>query len=577
MDWTKCDIMVPCLLSSPQNPRPPRAAQHFNIIDTSQKYQDTVEIEVQKDFFGNMVVYWTEIMHIVEHAIYLKDSEGKAASFVKDANDKTRDPLTIVIHKPPPGPDVSPLNLGSRIEPERTLSASTRIRKSLYRALFRAKSVPMSSEMTGSRHPQTRITTSQSTDNQPWGLKGDSDEATHSRLAKLSPPVQDDYQSTSISEFSSKDPSDSSDVISVSQPPRRNRSTSNSTLSSFVLLSVQSHLTSGDQGHRQSTTSSNDFSVRSLPDSSAGPLNPAPTAVPALSALSDASHLSLELEDLSLYTDTHDTYRYMAPHPPEIQYSFPSTLMAARYFPSNMPSRVARTIFALLDRQTLHSTLTVSKGWFRYAVRFLYRDPFDSERIHAQYCGPLDSLVSPSPHSLAFSSSSSSSTSSRQSLRPPDERKLVRLLLRSIGCPSEPGEKEVLVCEENEWIMGRSKLVDEYGQQIQTSVNYIRFLEVFDWAPWQRYIDFWDSTQLMLEDEEEDKRAAAAALVQSEQEGNPSDDDNDDDNNIRGSDSNGSSTSSNEEQDDYYKQAFFLKRKKAWRRARRQKRKEQRR
>ncbi|KAF9570739.1 hypothetical protein EC968_001424, partial [Mortierella alpina] len=215
---------------------------------------------------------------------------------------------------------------------------------------------------------------------------------------------------------------DSPDFISVSPPPRRNRSNSNSTLSSFVLLSDQSHLTSRVQCDRQSTTtSSNDFSVRSLPDSSAGPSHPTPTAGPALSALSDASYLSLELEDLSLYTDTHDTYRYVAPHPPEIQYSFPSTPMAARYFPSNMPSRVARTIFALLDRQTLHSTLTVSKGWFRYAAGFLYRDPFESERIHAQYCGTLDSLVSPSPHS-----SYSSSTSSRQSLRPSDERKLVR-------------------------------------------------------------------------------------------------------------------------------------------------------
>ncbi|CAO3565745.1 unnamed protein product [Mortierella alpina] len=288
---------------------------------------------------------------------------------------------------------------------------------------------------------------------------------------------------------------DSPDFISVS-PPRLHRSASNSTLSSFV------HLTSHGQTDRQSTTSSSNFSVRSLPDSVVGPFNPPPGVNPALSALSDASYLSLELEDLSLYTDTHDTYRYVASHPPEIQYAFPSTPMAARYFPSNMPSRVARTIFALLDRHTLQSTLTVSKGWF-----------------------------------------------------------------------SEPGEKEVLVCEENEWVMGRSKLVDEYGQQIQTSVNYIRFLEVFDWAPWQRYIDFWDSTQLLLEDEEEDKRAAAAQLEQEEARSDDSDDDDD-----KGS---GISTDGDDdghlEQDPYSSGVFFLKCKKAWQRARKLKKKDQRR
>ncbi|KAF9961446.1 hypothetical protein BGZ70_008282 [Mortierella alpina] len=358
---------------------------------------------------------------------------------------------------------------------------------------------------------------------------------------------------------------DSPDFISVS-PPRLHRSTSNSTLSSFV------HLTSHGQNDRQSTTSSSNFSIRSLPDSVTGPSHPTPGGGvnPALSALSDASYLSLELEDLSLYTDTHDTYRYVAPHPPEIQYAFPSTPMAARYFPSNMPSRVARTIFALLDRHTLQSTLTVSKGWFRYAAGFLYRDPFDSERVHAQYCGTRSSLVSPS----SSSSYSFPSASSYQSLKPSDERKLVRLLLRSIGCPSEPGEKEVLVCEENEWVMGRSKLVDEYGQQIQTSVNYIRFLEVFDWAPWQRYIDFWDSTQLLLEDEEEDKRAAVAQLEQEGKNSEPSDHDDDGSSNNNSSDGDGNGY---EEPDAYYKQILFLKRKKAWQRARKLKKKEQRR
>ncbi|KAF9279108.1 hypothetical protein BGZ68_008124 [Mortierella alpina] len=356
---------------------------------------------------------------------------------------------------------------------------------------------------------------------------------------------------------------DSPDFISVSPPPRLHRSTSNSTLSSFVLLSDRSHLTSHVPNDRQSTSSSTDFSIRSLPDSIVGPSNPGPGPGPghssALSALSDASYLSLELEDLSLYTDTHDTYRYVAPHPPEIQYSFPSTPMAARYFPSNMPSRVARSIFALLDRHTLQSTLTVSKGWFRYAAGFLYRDPFDSERVHAQYCGTLDSLVS------RPSSSYSSAASSRQTLTPSNERKLVRLLLRSIGCPSEPGEKEVLVCEENEWIMGRSKLVDEHGEQIQTSVNYIRFLEVFDWAPWQRYIDFWESTQLLLEDEEEDKRVALAQMELEEKKSDRSDVD------FSGI----SSSSCDEEQEEIFRQKIAMKRKKVWQKAKKQKKKEQ--
>ncbi|KAF9961752.1 hypothetical protein BGZ72_001991 [Mortierella alpina] len=352
---------------------------------------------------------------------------------------------------------------------------------------------------------------------------------------------------------------DSPDFISVSPPPRLHRSTSNSTLSSFVLLSEGSQHNSHVQDERRSTTSSTDFSIKSLPDSIVGPSNPVPGHNQALSALSDASYLSLELEDLSLYTDTHDSYRYVAPHPPEIQYAFPSTPMAARYFPSNMPSRVARTIFALLDRHTLQSTLTVSKGWFRYAAGFLYRDPFDSEQVHAQNCGTLRSLVSPS---------------SRQSLRPSDERKLVRLLLRSIGCPSEPGEKAVLVCEENEWVMGKSMLVDEHGNQIHTSVNYIRFLEVFDWAPWQRYLDFWDTTQLLLEDEEEDKRAilaeiAIAQMVEKEEEEEAKN------NKVNSS----SDSSSNEEGDDYftnaYKNASYVKRRKAWKKRAREQKKAQ--
>ncbi|KAG0311707.1 hypothetical protein BG000_006566, partial [Podila horticola] len=55
----------------------------------------------------------------------------------------SRDPLTIIVHKAPPDHDIVPLSKGLRIEPERTLSASTRIRKSLYRTLFRSNSVPV--------------------------------------------------------------------------------------------------------------------------------------------------------------------------------------------------------------------------------------------------------------------------------------------------------------------------------------------------------------------------------------------------------------------------------------------------
>lgn len=52
--------------------------------------------------------------------------------------------LQVLVHKPNPSPVATPLSKGLRIEPERTLSVSSRIRKKLYRALFRSKSAPVS-------------------------------------------------------------------------------------------------------------------------------------------------------------------------------------------------------------------------------------------------------------------------------------------------------------------------------------------------------------------------------------------------------------------------------------------------
>ncbi|KAH7036113.1 hypothetical protein BKA57DRAFT_429798 [Linnemannia elongata] len=140
-------------------------AQVFLIFDTDKEYQDMIKVETQQDSFGDMVVYWTDIMHLHENAIYLKDDKGMVATFVKDDDTSetrvplrvlySRDPLTIIVHKPPPDHVVLPLSKGLRIEPERTLSASTRIRKKLYRALFRANSVPIAPlESTGAYHHQ---------------------------------------------------------------------------------------------------------------------------------------------------------------------------------------------------------------------------------------------------------------------------------------------------------------------------------------------------------------------------------------------------------------------------------------
>ncbi|KAF9946037.1 hypothetical protein BGZ72_000747 [Mortierella alpina] len=59
-------------------------AQVFLIFDTDKEYQDMIKVETQEDSFGDMVVYWTDIMHLHENAIYLKDNKGMVATFVKD-------------------------------------------------------------------------------------------------------------------------------------------------------------------------------------------------------------------------------------------------------------------------------------------------------------------------------------------------------------------------------------------------------------------------------------------------------------------------------------------------------------
>ncbi|KFH72907.1 hypothetical protein MVEG_00132 [Podila verticillata NRRL 6337] len=142
-------IIPPDSLANGYDSRLP--AQEFKIFDTHKTYQDTIKIETQKDPFGDLVVYWTDIMHLHENAIYLKDNNGKVTTFVKNDSQEmrmplrvlySRDPLTIIVHKAPPDHVIVPLSKGLRIEPERTLSASTRIRKNLYRAFIGTKSTP---------------------------------------------------------------------------------------------------------------------------------------------------------------------------------------------------------------------------------------------------------------------------------------------------------------------------------------------------------------------------------------------------------------------------------------------------
>lgn len=65
------------------------AAQVFLIFDTDKAYLETIKIETQKDSFGDLVVYWTDIMHLHENAIYLKDNYGMVANFVKNDSHET--------------------------------------------------------------------------------------------------------------------------------------------------------------------------------------------------------------------------------------------------------------------------------------------------------------------------------------------------------------------------------------------------------------------------------------------------------------------------------------------------------
>ncbi|KAF9916670.1 hypothetical protein BX616_003167 [Lobosporangium transversale] len=146
-----------------------------------------------------------------------------------------------------------------------------------------------------------------------------------------------------------------------------------------------------------------------------------------------------------------------------------------------LPSPLVHTIFSYLDISTIHSSLVVSKSWFQFAASHLYRDPFRSlERsagIYAEFQGESNNVIN---NSLVA-----------PQLRSEHERLLVRLLLRSICCPSEPGEEVVIAAEEADDVLGLCRLIDSKGVEIRTTVNYMRFLEVFDWAPWQRYLDYW--------------------------------------------------------------------------------------
>ncbi|KAG0265216.1 hypothetical protein BG011_005259 [Mortierella polycephala] len=140
-------------------------------------------------------------------------------------------------------------------------------------------------------------------------------------------------------------------------------------------------------------------------------------------------------------------------------------------FPACVPPKVAHIIFGFLDRSALHSVLTVSKHWFLFAADHLYRDPFQSRtRTDFDF---IEELV--------------------PSLRASQEQLLVRLLLQSINCPSVPGEEVVLASDDRDGLFGHCHLVDVAGDEVRTTVNYMRLLEVFDWAPWQRYLDFWDT------------------------------------------------------------------------------------
>ncbi|KAG0051979.1 hypothetical protein BGZ90_006621, partial [Linnemannia elongata] len=70
-------------IANAYNPQLP-PAQVFLIFDTDKEYHDMIKVETQRDSFGDMVVYWTDIMNLQENAIYLKDNKGMVAAFVKD-------------------------------------------------------------------------------------------------------------------------------------------------------------------------------------------------------------------------------------------------------------------------------------------------------------------------------------------------------------------------------------------------------------------------------------------------------------------------------------------------------------
>lgn len=65
-------------------PDPASPIQVFHIIDTDNEHRGTIKVETQKDSFGSTVVYWSDLVHLREDALYLKDREGKIASFIKD-------------------------------------------------------------------------------------------------------------------------------------------------------------------------------------------------------------------------------------------------------------------------------------------------------------------------------------------------------------------------------------------------------------------------------------------------------------------------------------------------------------
>jgi hypothetical protein len=67
-------------------------------------------------------------------------------------------------------------------------------------------------------------------------------------------------------------------------------------------------------------------------------------------------------------------------------------------------------------------------------------------------------------------------------------------------------------------MVGACRLVDKFGLQIRVSTNYMRFLEVFDWAPWNRYMNYWDVSESKLYEISEGWEAAFQAAREGEME-----------------------------------------------------------